>query len=224
VAEFKAFIQDSGYQAQAPWEKYSSLANHPVVAVTWHDAMAYCRWLADRLRNWQDMPQPLASLLREEGWQVHLPSEAEWEKGARGVGGRIYPWGEEADPDRGNYADVGIGATSAVGCFPGGASPYGALDMAGNAWEWCQSLYKPYPYRADDGREDLRGSGDRVVRGGAFDNPAIDVRSAIRIRLRPDFWYRDLVQISVNSLRVFSLASQRCRSIESVSQFRYDEQ
>ena len=108
-----------------------------------------------------------------------LPSEAEWEKAARGTEGQIYPWGDKPDPNLANYDKTGIGTTSPVGCFPGGAGPYGAEDMAGNVWEWTRSLWgqdwqKPgfkYTYNPADGREDLTAGADdhRVGRGGALD-------------------------------------------------------
>jgi formylglycine-generating enzyme required for sulfatase activity len=150
------------------------------VGVTWYDARAYCDWLTGQLRAWEGTPEPLASLLQDEGWQVRLPSEAEWEKAARGTEGRTYPWGNEADVERANYDSTGIGSTSAVGCFPGGASPYGVLDMSGNVWEWCHSLYKPYPYDPTDGRENPEAEGSRVLRGGAFYNFQGYVRCAYR--------------------------------------------
>ena len=164
--------------------------NHPVVYITWYEALKYCQWLTERLRDWEGTPEPLASLLRQEGWQVTLPSEAEWEKAARGKDGRLYPWGDTLDPARANYDDTGIGSTSAVGCFPTGASPYDCLDMAGNVWEWTRSLWgsdrlKPkftYPYKLKDGRENLDVPRDvaRVLRGGAFDLHRWDVRCAYR--------------------------------------------
>jgi formylglycine-generating enzyme required for sulfatase activity len=180
VAQFRAFVGESGYEAQGLWERWSGLDNHPVVAVTWYDARAYCAWLTEHLQDWPETPEPLARLLREEGWEVRLPTEAEWEKAARGSDGRIFPWGDAPDPERANYYDTGIGSTSAVGCFPGGASPYGVLDMAGNVWEWCHSLYEPYPFNPKDGREDLKAEGLRVLRGGAFLNNRGIVRCAHR--------------------------------------------
>jgi formylglycine-generating enzyme required for sulfatase activity len=131
VAQFRAFVDESGYQPEHG-ETLRGLPNHPVVNLTWYEALEYCEWLTERLRKWGGTPEPLATLLRQEGWQATLPSEAEWEKAARGTDGRVYPWGNEPDPSRANYADTDINATSAVGCFPGGASPDRVEDMSGN--------------------------------------------------------------------------------------------
>jgi formylglycine-generating enzyme required for sulfatase activity len=186
VAQFRAFVQESGYEAQGPWERYSGPENHPVVAVTWHDGMAYCAWLMKELRDWGKIAKPVVQLLRDAGWQVRLPTEAEWEKAARGADGRIFPWGDEPNPNRANYRDTGIGSTSAVGCFPGGASPYGCLDMSANVDEWCHSLYKDYLYDPKDGREDSKAGGLRVLRGGSFGIDRRSVRCTPRGRFGPD--------------------------------------
>lgn len=123
VAQFRAFVDDAKVAPRDP-DCLKGAANHPVVNVSWHEALAYCRWLTGQLRASDRTPEPLATRLRKGGdrgpWQVTLLSEAEWEKAARGVDGRIYPWGKDADPNRANYSDTGIGGTSAVGCFPGG--------------------------------------------------------------------------------------------------------
>ncbi len=108
-------------------------------------------------------------------------------KAARGGDGRRYPWGREPDPNRANYTDTGIGTTSAVGCFSGGASPYRVEDLSGNVWEWTRSLERDYSYDPGDGREDLEAGGPRVLRGGAFGYPVNFVRCAYRhLRCSPN--------------------------------------
>ena len=179
-AQYAAFVQATGHRVpnvDADWAKPYSWSgttppsgkeDHPVVLVTRHDAMAYCRWLAEIT-----------------GKPYRLPTEAEWEKGARGTDGRIYPWGNEWDAKRCNSGESGKGGTTPVGAYPNGVSPYGLLDMAGNVWEWCSSLHRGYPYRADDGREDLGTSGIRVLRGGSFYNHRDGARCAFRYRTHP---------------------------------------
>jgi formylglycine-generating enzyme required for sulfatase activity len=187
VAQFRAFVEDSGYEPRDS-DSLRGVDNHPVVNVTWYEALAYCDWLTQKLREWVETPEPLATLLREDGWVVTLPSEAEWEKAARGgEDKRRYPWDKETDPNRANYGDTGIGSTSAVGCFPGGASPYGIEDLSGNVWEWTRSLYQDYPYDPADGRENLEAGNDvsRVLRGGSFDFTAGYVRCAARFWSNP---------------------------------------
>jgi formylglycine-generating enzyme required for sulfatase activity len=201
-------------QAETPYDfgEPFNLPNHPVVGVTWYEALAFTYWLTERLcESANQRVGEAAGGAEREMWEgltagrlvVRLPSEAEWEKGGRGGaqgGARRYPWGDEPDPERANYYDTGIGSTSAVGCFPGGASPYGCLDMAGNVWEWTSSLWgedvmKPefkYPYDPTDGRENLE-AGDhvcRVLRGGAFYDGEWFSRCALRNWSGPDFRLR----------------------------------
>jgi formylglycine-generating enzyme required for sulfatase activity len=122
--------------------------NHPVCGVS-HDAMlAYCDWLS-----------------RETGLRYRLPTEAEWEKAARGPFGRAYPWGERFDPRCANTREAGLGDTTPVGVFPDGASPYGALDMAGNVEECTGSLYRLYP---SSPVQDPEEGSYVVTRGGCF--------------------------------------------------------
>ncbi|MBN8582017.1 MAG: SUMF1/EgtB/PvdO family nonheme iron enzyme [Anaerolineae bacterium] len=138
------------------WEK--KLA-HPIVYVKWIDSMEYCKWLNDLLKP--DLPVGLI---------VRLPTEAEWEKAARGVDGRTYPWGDLFDSSKCNTSAGGRrGGTTPVGAYsPYGDSPYGCADMAGNVWEWTHSLKKEYPYSFDDNREYEKISVPHVLRGGSF--------------------------------------------------------
>jgi formylglycine-generating enzyme required for sulfatase activity len=198
-AQFQTFVDDPhGYRDDAWWtpdglkwrghraaaEKYGGvfdLSNHPVVGVSWYEAVAFCRWLTTAWR---------AEGVIADGEVVRLPTEAEWEKAARGPDGRIYPWGNEFDPAKCNMDDTGIGSTSAVGIFPAGASPYGVLDLSGNVLEWCATRWQagyPLPEKVDEWSNNyISGTSPRVWRGGAWDNNRNNVRSAYRNRNNPD--------------------------------------
>ena len=187
VAQFRAFVVESGRTLQDP-DALRGVANHPVVCVTWDEAMSYAAWLTEKLLASPRTPESLATLLRgkdKDGrrWRVTLPSEAEWEKAARGTDGRIYPWSDEPDPKRSNCHDAGIGGTSAVGCFRAGASPYGCEEMSGNAWEHTRSMRLKYPYHTTSEASDVGANGQvqRVVRGGVFVSDARGVRCAFRV-------------------------------------------
>lgn len=171
VAQFRFFVEQSGYDFER-WDR-NGVPNHPVVAVSWYDAIEYCRWLQGKLSATSHQRWAKEGMSQTEGafWEglasgrlgVSLPREAEWEKVARGADGRLYPWGDEFDPDSANTRETGLGSTSAAGCFPAGASPYGVLDLSGNDREWTRSLWGKdwehpefkYPYDSDDGREDI---------------------------------------------------------------------
>ncbi|MDT3778279.1 SUMF1/EgtB/PvdO family nonheme iron enzyme [Nitrospira sp. MA-1] len=223
-AQFQAFVKDGGYQEEQFWpeaeaagiwdagkvksqyddeprqqpEKFGDpfgLSNHPVVGVTWYEALAYCRWLTQKLREWHDTPEPLRTLLQAGGetgtpWSIMLPNEPEWEKAARGShDDRTYPWGKHVDPNRANYRGTNIIGTNAVGCFPGGKSPYEVEELSGNVREWTRSVYEEESYTPDPiawaTREVLTAGVDksRVLRGGSWDNDHYYVRCAYRLRL-----------------------------------------
>ena len=194
-----------------------SLPNHPIMMVSWYEAVAYTRWLTiqARERGW------LAP-----GWSIHLPNEPEREKAARGgeslpeqpritrladlasgaqdAGStasanpraqRIFPWGDVLEGSLANYRGSEVGSTSALGCFPDGASPYGAMDLCGNVWEWTRSLWGrtgidldfPYPYVASDGREKAssQSGAARVVRGGSWGFVHLLARASYRAWYHP---------------------------------------
>ncbi|HMO57840.1 MAG TPA: formylglycine-generating enzyme family protein [Roseiflexaceae bacterium] len=183
-ALYALFVAASGATPPVYWhgvQPPAALADHPVADVNWHDARAFCAWLSAELAAQQYIPAGLA-----QPPQLRLPSEAEWEHAARGSDGRRFPWGEVWDTARANTRDGGPGRTTPVGRYPAGSSPYGCLDMAGNVWEWTASLDAPYPYVADDGREDSDRPGRRILRGGCYANPHGFARCACRFRLAPD--------------------------------------
>lgn len=127
---------------------HKGFEKHPAVEVSWYGARDYCRWAGKR-----------------------LPTEAEWERAAKGVEGRPFPWGSAPPKGRARF-NKGWNDTAPVDAHPTGATPDGILDMAGNAYDWVSSLYWPYPYKAKDGREDMTVIGDRGTRGGALDDVA----------------------------------------------------
>ncbi|MEI7847202.1 MAG: SUMF1/EgtB/PvdO family nonheme iron enzyme [Chloroflexota bacterium] len=196
VAQFSAFVTASGYKPENT-NSLRGAANHPVVYVTWPDALAYTRWLDQQMKLLakEQISKNNAALFLQGldigKLQVTLPSEAEWEKAARGSDGRIYPWGDGFDPNKANIGATGIGGTSAVGAFPAGKSPYGLLDVSGNVWEWTRTIWDDkykYPYKMNDGREDLNQKGvTRTMRGGAFNYDRVYARCACRGGFNPDY-------------------------------------
>jgi formylglycine-generating enzyme required for sulfatase activity len=147
-----------------------NLPNHPVVGVCWYEAVAFCKWLGQRL-----------------GKPVRLPTEAEWEFVARSDDARIFPWGEEADPNKANYDQTNISATSAVGCFPNGRSPFLCEEMAGTVWEWTTTKWlEDYKNYAQMESNEIDGNEDRrVVRGGSWNFNVFGVRCAYRYGVPP---------------------------------------
>ena len=229
-AQFGAFVEAGGYSRSGYWKaaiqdkfwteegfqgRYDNrprkaplslgdpymLSNHPAVGVSWYEARAFAGWLEELARSSGWVPPD---------WRIDLPSEAQWEKSARGgarfpaqariralaeldlsageITGEVenpprsYPWGGSFAADLANTAETGIGATSPVGCFPGGAGPYGAEDLAGNVWEWCADWYAENYYKKSP-RQNPPGpsKGDmRVLRGGSWFSDGRDARCAYR--------------------------------------------
>ncbi len=172
AGQYGLFVRDTG-QPPPPHlpdgRPHLLFADHPVVHVSWFDALAFCAWLTDQL-----------------GRACRLPTEAEWEMAARGPERLIYPWGNTYFDEKCNTWTAGGGFTSPVDAFPGGASPFGVMDMAGNVWEWCSSIARDYPYVPADGREDLADrEAWRVLRGGSWYDTGWGVRAARRLGSPP---------------------------------------
>jgi formylglycine-generating enzyme required for sulfatase activity len=192
VKQFGLFVEDAGYVTEAEssggayawtgqtWEKkkdinwknpgFKQQDSHPVVCVSWNDALEYCRWLSNK-----------------KGVNFKLPTEAQWEKAARGTDGRKYPWGDTKPGETLANFNIEISKTTPVGSYPAGASPYGLLDTAGNVWEWCSDWYDPDYYKNAPKENPMgpkSGTG-RVMRGGGWADRAVPLRCAYRLNGYP---------------------------------------
>ncbi len=202
-AQFGAFVQTTHYKTTAereggiwggmsehagatwlhPQSKDSSISgkdSHPVVQVSWEDAVCFCAWVS-----------------LTTGKRVALPTEAQWEKAARGLDGQLYPWGYQAPTSKRLNSFQSINDTTEVGEYsPAGDSPYGAADMAGNVRQWTSSLHKNYPYYPHDGRENQTIPASRILRGGSFligaRYVAKEVRCAARFSAVQDDYSNDI--------------------------------
>jgi formylglycine-generating enzyme required for sulfatase activity len=169
--EFQAFVLEGGAPPRSYWEGLEVppfLRNCPVWEVTWEEAEAYCHWLSEIT-----------------GRNFRLPSEAEWEKAARGTDAREFPWGNQFRFDRANTREARLGGPTPVGVFPDGVSPYGVLDMAGNVAEWTASEIAPYPgspHRESIAQEIAQYGRYRVVRSGCWREGRQFARCAARRR------------------------------------------
>jgi formylglycine-generating enzyme required for sulfatase activity len=194
--EFARFVEAAGYKERSYWTDAGwhevakerdeprfwqnarfNKPNQPVIGLSWYECVAYCRWLS-----------------RQTGRVFRLPSEAEWEKAARGEDGRVYPWGNDFDASRLNAreGEQKVYCSTPIGICPTGASPFGLYDCAGNIWEWCATRWgKPYPYDAteDEWAENyLEGQNLRALRGGSWNYEADVARCAYRFRFEPFGW------------------------------------
>lgn len=180
VAQFKLFVSQTGHEP-ANKESLQGVANHPVRYVSWIDAMRYAQWLTQTLKTWENSPADLKKQL-QQGWQITLPTEKQWEKAARGAGTNRYPWGDTFMADNANHKGTGLGNPSPVGCFPAGESPYDLLDMSGNVWEWTRTIYHAEVEKAKE-TTDINQREGIVLRGGSF----YDSPEALRCAYRHDW-------------------------------------
>lgn len=233
-AQFDLFVKADGYKLEEYWDaaknagywskdgfkgRYDNearnaplsftvpfnLPNHPVVGVSWYEAVAFCKWLTTKLR---DTSYEIRCYDKEKGvyaddnlkllivnrkFEIRLPTEAEWERAARGYPlpegeGRVraFPWGDEITTDHANYRGTNINVTSAVGAFPLGMNDYGLLDMSGNVLEWCstewQENYEDYLKKENNS---LEGNVVRVLRGGFYRYEGRNLRCAWRYGYDP---------------------------------------
>ncbi len=197
VGQFRVFVGSGGYAQHSYWTEsgwawcqavgriqpdhwgdavWAGDDRLPVVGVSWYEAHAYCEWLSESV-----------------GRDYRLPSEAEWEKAARGTDGRLFPWGDRFDAGCCNTRAADLGRTVPVGHYHAvGDSPYGCAEMVGNVSEWTVTRFMPYPYDGSDGRDDPAGGSERVTRGGSWHSPVLRARTVSRGMNDPFFTDKDL--------------------------------
>lgn len=197
VREYRSFLEADGYRVRKYWteagwvwrrstnrekpdywndEKWVRNDKFPVVGISWYEAFAYCGWLSE---------------INEKKYR--LPTEAEWEKAARGTDARLFPWGNEFDVRLCNTRASKLHKTIPVDELSSkGESPFGCADIAGNASEWTMSEYRPYPYDGKDGRNDVEEEKLRVIRGGSWHKPTLRARVTARGMNDPFFSDNDV--------------------------------
>ncbi|MEM8559563.1 MAG: SUMF1/EgtB/PvdO family nonheme iron enzyme [Bacteroidota bacterium] len=212
VAQWTAFVDASGHEP-ADRDSLRGVLNHPVVRVSWHDAQAFCAWLTERLHQvaaetrdgWTQAGGTDEALWRgllRKQLRVSLPSEAEWEKAARGDNDtRRYPWGDKIAPNALNYRGTEIGWTSTVGCFPEGASPFKVEELSGNVLEWTRDGYRRNLHEQSAGSEVVdpdssQESNALALRGCSFFNHRLSAHCAYRSDARPHI-HSDLIGFRV---------------------------
>ncbi|MDJ0594128.1 MAG: formylglycine-generating enzyme family protein [Pleurocapsa sp. MO_226.B13] len=187
--QYAIFVLETGYDRPESWQNRlpsKRIHNHPVVDISWFDAIKFCNWLRE---------------LTEKPYR--LPTEAEWEKAARGVNAQLFPWGNQWEENCANTNEYSGYKSVAVNEFPKAKSPYDVLNMAGNVYEWTSSLWGsssgnktefPYPYTPGDGREALDAPLGilRIIRGGAFSRSKRHARCACRDKLLPTSYRPDV--------------------------------
>jgi serine/threonine-protein kinase len=197
VTQFKIFVNDTGYVTEAEssggafaftgsirkqWRQKKGINwknpgfeqedNHPVVCVSWNDVNKYCKWLS-----------------RKKGLTFKLPTEAQWEKAARGTDSREFPWGDQKPGGTLANFDEKVGKTTPVDSYHKGASPYGLLDMAGNVWEWCRDWYGKRYYKLSPGKNPTgpKSGSERVIRRGSWGNEARIIHGPVTYLYVPSF-------------------------------------
>ena len=167
--QYRQFVKATKHPPPAFWSDPDlNSDDQPVVGVNWADADAFCWWAGKR-----------------------MPTEAEWEKAARGTEARAFPWGKQWSYENSNNRLSGLGKPMPVGSYPQGTSPCGAMDMAGNVWEWCKDWYDMYIYRFPSKNRKARynRSGFRVIRGGSYLDDLFEQRTSYRYRLKQEYYF-----------------------------------
>lgn len=173
TAQFKLFANETQHPVNG--NSLPKNAFSPIVNITWTDALSYCQWLEEKIKNSESGPAAIKELL-SQGWSISLPTEAQWEKAARGDKGNVFPWGNELTNRFANFSSQGIKPVGSTACE---SCAYSLADMSGNVWELTRSPYLAYPF-SEDADVDLEGDALFVMRGGSYSDQINNVRAATR--------------------------------------------